>query len=199
VNINRVIQTRSNPSWTGFALIALLALLPGSGVSSAWASDCQVTLSRPVVDYGKWVPGEENGPNRGNIYPLSENNVMVNAFCSEPQKMALFFSGTPRDGGFLFGDKGVLAIEAYQSTVDGKHVRLGKSAGMGGVSVEGGAEEKVIVRNNDGLMPVNDQQVVVGQQFQVLLKLKPVLNASGLKPADQTLIKSALNIRVEVE
>jgi len=196
VKMNVLNLMRSATLRTGLILLALLA---GGVIPTAGASDCRVTLSRPVVDYGKWVPGEDSGPNRGNIYPLNENDVVVSALCSEPQKMALFFSGTPRDGGFLFGDKGVLAVEASQPMLDGKSVRLGKSAGQGVLSIEGGSEEKVIVRNNDGLMPVSDRQVVTGQQFQVTLKLKPVMNASGLKPADQTLIKSALNIRVEVE
>lgn len=176
-----------------------LLLLWGVLSATVRAEDCQVTLSRPVVDYGRLTPGEGQKPVRGSLYPLSENDVVVSAYCNAPQKMALFFSGSAREGGFLFGERGLLNVEASQATLDGKRVRLGKTPGQGVVALSGAAGDKMVVRNNDGLVPVTGSEVGSGQQFQVTLTLKPLLNAGGLKPADQTLMKSDLMVRVETE
>jgi hypothetical protein len=179
------------------ALMAILAIVWGSAARAA--DDCQVTLSRPVVDYGRWVPGEGDHPARGSLYTLDESDVVVTAFCSTPRKMALFFTGVARDDGFLFGDRGSMTVEAFQPLLDGRRVRLGKSAGQGTVNTQGAPEDRVIVHNNDGLAPVDDGLTAAGQQIQVTLRLKPQVSTGGLKPADQTLVKSALNIRVEAE
>jgi len=168
-------------------------------MSAAEAVDCRVTISRPVVDYGRLVPGEEHRAIKGSLYPLEENDVVVSAFCSEPQKMTLFFGGNTTGGGFLFGDKGVLVVEATQALLDGKSVRLARTAGQGVLKNNGASEDNLIVTGNDGVVPVSDSLVVSGQQLQVTLKLKPLMNASGLKPADQTLLKSELTVRVESE
>lgn len=182
-----------------FLPMAVLAMLQATLLSSVQAADCRVTLSRPLVDYGKLVPGEGLHAMKGSLYPLNEDDVVVSAFCSEPQKMGLFFSGSPQEGGFLFGNNGVLFVAARQATLDGKSVRLGKSAGQGVLNMTGTAQEMVVVQNNNGLLPIIDQEVASGQQFRVTLRLKPLMNAAGLKPADQTLIKSNLSILVVTE
>ncbi|MGR7464476.1 hypothetical protein ACU60T_25275 [Klebsiella aerogenes] len=176
-------------------LVAIAAQLS----SGALASDCQVTLSRPVVDYGHLTPGDGQKAIRGSLYALSESEVVVSAYCAMPQEMALFFSGTPKDGGFLFGSNGVLGVEASQATLDGASVKLGKTSGQRVVALSGSAGDRVVVSNNDGLVPVINQALQEGQRFSVVLRLKPLMNASGLKPADQTLLKSDLNIRVDTE
>lgn len=175
--------------------LMLSLILPGLAV----ASDCQLTLSRPVVDYGRLTPGEGEQAVRGNLYPLGENEVVVSAYCATPQKMALFFSGTPKGKGFLFGDNGVLGVVASQATLDGRVVRLGKTPGQGVVALTGNAQAQTVVSNNDGLAPVINQTLQSGQRFSVVLKLKPLMNAAGLKPADQTLLKSDLHIRVDTQ
>ncbi|MDY3572508.1 hypothetical protein [Enterobacter hormaechei] len=191
----RLTMARYGRGLSPLLLVTLTALLPFGTL----ASDCQVTLSRPVVDYGRMTPGEGQKALRGSLYALSENEVVASAYCTSPQKMALFFSGTPKDGGFLFGGSGLLGVEAAQATLDGKSVKLGKTPGQGVIALSGTAGDSAVVSNNDGLVPVINQTPQSGQRFSVVLTLKPLMNASGLKPADQTLLKSDLNIRVDTE
>lgn len=176
-------------------LLIILAIL-GAFSAPSFASDCRVTLSRPLVDYGKLVPEQAEQFNNGSVYPLTESNVLINAFCSEPKRISLAFSGMTKNGLISFGDNGFVAIEAFQATLDGKHVQLGKTTGPGNMLLTGPSREHAVVLNNTSLVPVGGQSIIEGQQFQVTLKLKPVMNLRGLKPSDQSLMKSDLHVQV---
>lgn len=186
----------SRPRRGALTVGALLALSVAGGLLPAFAraSDCQVTVSRPVVDYGKLVPESIHGGTK----PLTESVVTVNASCDAPRKMALFFSGSARGGDFLFGDRGVMTVEVSQATLDGKSVRLGKTV-PGGMRPAGESTDRTAVHNGDGVMPVSGGSAAEGQQLQLTLTLTPRMVSGELRPADQQLLTSNLSVRVETE
>lgn len=162
----------------------------------SFASECRVTSSRPVVDYGKLVPGQEEHLAKGNMYPLNERNIVVNAFCSEPKKISLLFNGMTKNGVFNFGENGFVTIEASQAILDGKHVLLGNIRDRGNMSFTGALKDRVVILNNTHLVPVSGSSVLIGQQFQLMLKIRPMMNVRGLNPSDQTILRSSVNIEI---
>ncbi len=177
--------------------ILTLTLLAGLLCVSAARAECDVTVSETTVDYGK-LSNSELTSHRGGVYTLDEREVRVNAVCSEPQEMALFISDDSGQRRFRFGDSGDIVISAQQAVLDGKPVDLGKTLTHG--SFEPKQErnrKKLLVLNNDGLLPVRNGEVPVGQQFSVLLRIRPALKPEQQHPQDEEDLLANLTVQVE--
>ncbi|MFU0448639.1 hypothetical protein ACMZZG_24630, partial [Pseudocitrobacter faecalis] len=86
-------------------LRSLMFLVSVLTVSSPAFAECNVTVSNNNVDYGR-ISSNEVSQHHGDWYSLDERDVRVNAFCSDPQAMALFFSDSSGLQRFRFGDNG---------------------------------------------------------------------------------------------
>lgn len=177
--------------------IIKLTLLAGLFSASAARAECEVSVSDTTVDYGN-LSNSEIISHRGGVYMLDEREVRVNAICSEPQAMALFISDDSGQRRFRFGDNGDILISAQQAVLDGKSVDLGKT--LTHVSLFPKQErnrKKVWVLNDEGLLPVRNGEVAVGQRFSVLLHIRPALNPGQQHAQDQENLLANLIVQLE--
>jgi hypothetical protein len=162
-------------------------------------ADCQVSLSQRDVKYGK-IQGSDISKTVKNWSSLTERSVKLIAYCTQPEKMALFFIGkTGENGAFSFGDQSGLIIEASSATLDGHSVTLSHTDIHGSFTPMGYTGSKLPLRANQGLIPVRGGQVLAGQEFSVNLTLKPVMKTHQLAVKDKYELSSHINIHVETE
>lgn len=174
-----------------------LALLAGLICASAARAECNVSVSDTTVDYGK-LSNSEITRHRSGVYTLDEREVRINAVCSEPQAMALFISDDSGLRRFRFGDNGDILISAQQAVLDGKPVDLGKTLIHGSfVPKQERNRRKLLVLNNDGLLPVRNGEVPLGQQFSVLLHIRPALKPGMQHPQDEEDLLANLTVQIE--
>lgn len=179
--------------------IIKFTLLAGLLCTSAARAECDVTVSDTNVDYGK-LSNNDITSHRGSVYTLDEREVRVNAICSEPQAMALFISDDSGERRFRFGDNGDILISAQQAVLDGKPVDLGKTLTHGSfVPKQERNRKKVLVMNNDGLLPVRNGEVPAGQQFSVLLHIRPALKQGIHAVQDETNLMTNLTVQLEAQ
>jgi len=171
-------------------------LLAGLFCVSAVRAECDVTVSENTVDYGK-LSHSDISHHRGEMYALDEREVRVNAICSEPRTMAIFISDDSGLKRFQFGDNGDILVSAQQGVLDGKPVDLGKTLTQGSFTPAGRHKRKMVILNNDGLLPVRNGEVAVGQQFSFLLHLRPALKSGGHSAHDEEDLLANLFIRLE--
>lgn len=178
-------------------VVVKLLALTGLLCTSAVRSECNVSVSDTTVDYGR-LSHNEITSHRGGVYTLDEREVRVNAVCSEPQTMALFISDDSGLRRFRFGNNGDILISAHQAVLDGKPVDLGKTLTHGTfVPKQERNRKKVVVLNNDGLLPVRNGEVPVGQQFSVLLHIRPALKEGEQSAQDETNLLTNLTVQLE--
>ena len=180
-------------------LHVLLFLATILTVSAPVFADCNVTVSDNNVDYGR-VSSNEVSQHHGDWYSLDERDVRINAFCSEPQAIALFISDSSGLRRFRFGDNGDLVITAQQGMLDGRSVDLGKTHTHGEFYPMGSNNRrKLLVLNNEGLLPVRGGDVAIGQQFSFVLHLKPALKTGRHASSGDEELLTNLNVQLETQ
>lgn len=160
-------------------LLITFSLVAALFTSTAWcadADDCQLTLSSPDVKFGRFKQDEEVSTQQGwHQMPSREINVSIN--CPESQTIALFVQARAGEKGrFYFGDSSGLAVRASQMVVDGKSYTIAKTVDRTQFTVDGDAQESLLLRNNTGIIAVNNHQQVSGKQMNIVLSLTPVLS-----------------------
>lgn len=180
-------------------LRVMLILVSVLTSSSPVFADCNVTVSDSNVDYGR-VSSNEVSQHHGDWYSLDERDVRINAFCSEPQAIALFISDSSGLRRFRFGENGDLLITAQQGMLDGRSVDLGKTRTHGAFSPMGSKNRrKLLVLNNEGLLPVRGGDVAIGQQFSLVLHLKPALKTGKHSSSGDEELLTNLNVQLETQ
>nr|WP_312985554.1 hypothetical protein [Atlantibacter sp.] len=175
---------------TGLALMLLF-----SGLAQA---QCQLSLSRAEINYGKVHDSDYSGQHkRWKI--LNDRNVQMTAMCDGQVKMAIFAQGGTQDDGFRFGADSIMLVTASNATLDGKPVMLGKTISHGSFTLNGAASDKKLLQDNEGLVPVSGEQILEGQQFSVMLTVRPALSERDTQVSDKTKTESDLHFNVETE
>ena len=183
---------------TLFKQILALVLLTAA-ISQAALADCQVTISQPEVNYGK-IKRSDMTSTAQQWNALPERTVQLTVWCPQPQKMALFFEGNSGDkGAFVFGDQSAMMVVASQATLDGNAVSLNHTDSHGVFGINGETRDKQLVKAHQGLLPVRGDQVMSGQQFSMLLTLKPAMRKSELSVKDSHEMESNIQIQLETE
>lgn len=178
---------------------ACLLSLSMLSVSATSLADCSVSVSDSTVDYGRISRSDVNNLH-GDWYGLDERDVRINAFCSEPQNMALFISDGSGLRGFRFGESGNIIITARQAMLDGHAVDLGKTNIHGDFIPMGNKNRRTaLVLNNDGLLPVRGGEVATGQQFSLMLHLKPTLKSGHVYSSDEDELLTNLSVQLDVQ
>jgi hypothetical protein len=174
--------------------ITLLTLI----FSPAIMANCQVSLSKHDVSYGQ-IKQTDTVATVKQWSTLDDRQLQLIAYCSEPQKIALFFDGKMGDQAFSFGDKSRLIVTASHATLDGKAVQLNHTTNHGQFMPMGKIVDEHPVRAGQGLIPVQGGEVLVGQQFSLTLTLKPTLVHSEFNVKDKTDLSSHIQVSVETE
>ena len=174
-------------------LFLLTLCLPGL----SYAEDCQITLSQPVVDY-RQMRRDNIVTTQQNWHKMPEREVNVNVFCPEKQKMAVFVQGAAGEKGrFQFGQNGGLGVKVDSLTLDGKSYSVGKTLDQVNFTPDSKAESPFYIRNNEGVIAVENDQVPSGQQMSFKVTVFPVLNDSAFSNnTDETSLESELTWRL---
>ncbi|MDV0595206.1 hypothetical protein ACQ3G4_18320 [bacterium BS0013] len=177
---------------TGILFLMTLCL-PGL----TYAEDCQITLSQPLVDY-RQMRRDNVVTTQQNWHKMSEREVNVNVFCPEKQKMAVFVQGTAGEKGrFQFGLNGGLGVKVDNLTLDGKSYSVGKTNDQVNFTPDSKTESPFYIRNNEGVIAVENDQVPSGQQMSFKVTVFPVLNDSAFSNnTDETSLESELTWRL---
>ncbi|MDI6426472.1 hypothetical protein QL200_11080 [Cronobacter dublinensis] len=176
-------------------LFTLAALMLFTGIAQA---ECQLSLSRNEINYGKVHESDYSGQHK-RWKTLNSREVQLNVVCDAPVKMAVFAHGGAQDEGFRFASDSVMLISASNATLDGKRVALGKTTSHSPFILNGTGSDKKLLRDNDGLMPVSANQIMEGQQFSVTLTVRPALSEHDTTVKDKSKLESDLNFNVETE
>lgn len=175
---------------SGLALALLF-----SGLAQA---ECQLTLSRAELSYGKVHDSDYSGQHK-RWKTLNDRDVQLTAVCEAPVKMAVFVQGGSQDEGFRFASDSVVLIAASNATLDGRPVSLGKTISHSPFMLSGTGNDKALLRDNEGLVPVDGEQIMEGQQFSVTLTVRPALSERDTQVRDNTRLESDLHFTVENE
>ncbi|MCE0827192.1 hypothetical protein LVQ78_14285 [Buttiauxella sp. A2-C2_NF] len=172
------------------AVISSFMAVPASFANS----DCQMTLSQPEVNLQ--VLRQDEAVKTGQGWSvMQEKDINVNVFCTTPRKMAVFFHGNAGDKGyFRFGSQSGLSGKVSQLTVDGQHYPMAKTVNPGSFLPDGSAAEELLVRNREGIIAINGNSPVQGQQMNFRLTLTPVLKESEFKVSDSTTLTSDISL-----
>ncbi|HFK5795203.1 TPA: hypothetical protein ACG0DR_003619 [Enterobacter asburiae] len=159
----------------------------------ALSAECQIALSQPTVSFGRFKQ-DDIAASRKNWNRMPAKEVMVNVFCPQPRVMALFLqSASGSHGGIMFGQEGRLALVADKMTVDGHHYDLAKTTDRVAFTSTESPKEKVLLKNNDGIVARQNAASIRGKQMSVTVKLIPVLNDQQLRSvSDNTVLESTL-------
>lgn len=172
------------------ALLTLIALC----TTSAWAEECQITLSSPEVSFGSLKMDDVVNTQQGwNQLPSRE--MTVNAWCQDKQKMAVFIQASAGEKGrFYFGDSSGLAVRVGNMVVDGESYSLAKTVDRSNFVIDGSAQQSLLLQNNNGVVAVNNGEAVSGQQMSFNVTLTPVINDNQFThTGDVTTLESNLS------
>ncbi|MEX9253165.1 hypothetical protein [Pseudenterobacter timonensis] len=161
----------------GQHLLMTFSLVAALFTSAAWsADDCQITFSSPDVSFGRFKQDEEVSVQQSwHQMPSREINVSVN--CPESQTMAFFVQAPAGEKGrFYFGDSSGLAVRASQMVVDGKPYAIARTIDRTQFTADGDAQQSQLLRNNNGVIAMDNHQQVSGKQMNLVLTLTPVLS-----------------------
>lgn len=167
-----------------------LLLLPLK--SQAAMSDCHLTQSTPVIDYGQ-LPPASGHPSQTTL-TLSERTVTVTVDCPQPQRVVLFFDGDRLAGqDFGFGEQGTVRVRVSSGTVDGRRVSLARW------HKDALPEERLTVLTGDGMVWKEGLTSVSGSLFSVVIGVEPTLQAHSLRPRDITTLEGRIRLRLETD
>ncbi|EOC0419114.1 hypothetical protein ACI0Z1_003701 [Cronobacter malonaticus] len=176
-------------------MFGLLAALLFSGFTQA---ECQLSLSRTELSYGKVHESDYSGQHK-RWKTLNDRNVQLTAICDVPVKMAIFAQGGAQEDGFRFASDSVMLVSASNATLDGKPVMIGKTVSHSPFLLNGAGSDKKLLRANEGLLPVSGEQILQGQQFTVQLTIRPALSSQDTKVKDKSTLESNLHFSIETE
>ena len=161
----------------GKHLLMTFSIMAALFAPAAWSADeCQLTLSSPDVRFGRFKQDEEVSTQQGwHQMPSQEVNVSIS--CPENQTIALFVQATAGEKGrFYFGDSSGLALRASHMVIDGKPYAIGITVDRTHFTADGDAQESQLLKNNNGIIAMENHQPVEGKQMNVVLTLTPVLS-----------------------
>lgn len=159
-------------------------------------SECQLSLSRPEVNYGKVHEKDFSGQHK-RWKTLHEREVRLTAVCDEPAKMAIFGQGSANDGGFRMASDSLMLVKVTEASLDGKPVLLSKTHDHSVFLPEGSASDKKLWRDNEGMVPMSGSSVAEGKAFSMVLTILPALSTRDTEVRDKTTLESNLHFTVE--
>lgn len=171
----------------------LVALMMVGMSSFAWADECQITLSQPVVDYHT-MRREDIKATQQDWHKMADRDVNVNVFCPEPQKMAVLVQGASGEKGrFMLGQSGGVAVKIADLFVDGKSYTVGKTVDQLNFTPVSGSPSPFYLHNNEAVIALENNQIPSGRQMSFKVTLSPVLkDAAFSHVTDQTSLESDL-------
>ncbi|WP_370965802.1 hypothetical protein [Enterobacter wuhouensis] len=159
-----------------YLLIAVAALSSLSTHVALADDECQLSFTTSGISFGLLKQNDVVEAKKGwNQMPSREINVNVN--CQDSQPVALFIQGRAGEKGrFYFGESSGLAVRVSNMVVDGKSYAFSKTADRTHFTPSGESQESLLLRNNDGIIAVDNQAPVSGSHMSFTMKLTPVLN-----------------------
>ncbi|HEM6631437.1 TPA: hypothetical protein U2I12_004148 [Citrobacter farmeri] len=162
-------------------------------------AECQLSLSHPTLNYGK-VHDKDYTSQYKRWKTLNDREVQLTAICDTAEKMAIFVQGGEQDDGFRFATDSIVLVEAANATLDGHSVMLGKTTSHAPFALNGQGSNKMVLRDNDGLLPLSGNRILEGKQFSVTLTVRPALSDRDTTAVhDRTTLESNLHFTVETQ
>jgi hypothetical protein len=132
-----------------------------------------------------------------NLLPGRDTRLVT--YCNESSAIINEISGVANKNGFLFGDFSQLKIIAYNASIDGHPVLLGKILSPDAMILKSSGKKKIRISNDDLITPVSDGKPVIGKVFSVVLRIIPVFNSHDLQITDENDITSHILIIVQAK
>ncbi|MGS2874642.1 hypothetical protein [Enterobacter huaxiensis] len=159
-----------------YLLIALAALASLTSRAALADDDCQLTFTTNGISFGLLKQNDIVDAQKG-WNQMTSREINVNVNCQEKQPVALFVQGRAGEKGrFYFGDSGGLAVRVSRMVVDGKSYPFAKTVDRSHFTPDGESQESLLLHNNDGIIAVDNQMPVSGNNMSFSLKMTPVLN-----------------------
>ncbi|WP_167409797.1 DUF1120 domain-containing protein [Pseudomonas sichuanensis] len=166
------------------ALLAAFGLLPTVGQ----ADDCQVTLSQPLVDFGRF--NRTTLIKHAQELELGMRSVGLTVTCAQAQDLSLFFRAGQHNGTrFALGEQGSFALRLDQALLDGAPVELGRFSAPGQAAQASGRALDWLPQT--WLAPVHAGQAVPGRVFSARLEVKGWGVAAMLGVTDALSLRAA--------
>jgi hypothetical protein len=165
------------------SVLSLMTLLACSA-SNAWANDCQIQLTQPVVDYGSINPHVLTASAKAApTAALGKRLLQLNIVCTEPKDMAVSFQGLASGlHSYRLSDKGEFDLTFKNARLDGESVLLGSVSSFTDSPGEASAVRKL--KPGQYLVPVLNQQRQSGKSLSMGLEVDARLFVDGLKIRD---------------
>ncbi|MEN5236234.1 MULTISPECIES: DUF1120 domain-containing protein [Pseudomonas] len=147
------------------ALLAAAGLLPTVGQ----ADDCQVSLSQPQADFGRF--NRTTLIKHAQELELGTRSVGLTVTCAQAQDLSLFFRAAQHNGTrFALGDQGSFAVRLDQALLDGAPVELGRFSAPGQAPQASGRALDWLPQT--WLAPLRAGQTLPGRVFSARLEVK---------------------------
>jgi hypothetical protein len=176
---------------TAMVFAAMLACFSGG----AWANDCQIMLTQPVVDYGAFNPHTLKATAKSSLASLGKRVMQLNVMCADARNMAVTFHGVASGlESYQLSDKGEFDLTLKDAHLDGELVLLGSVSSVGEVPNE--SRNAVKLRPGKYLVPVLHQQLKTGKTLSVSVELDARLFVDGLNIRDAVIFEGQGNFEV---
>lgn len=163
--------------------------------AACYAAECNIYLSRPVVDYQN-ISSTDFSASYKKWNALDTREVQVSTQCSEPVQIENVFSGFGTGKAFPMGEHSAVEIIASDAYLDGQPVSLGKDSSQGAFTLAHGSRQRVLILAGNSIVPVINGEIPTGQQLVYRLTIKPLINDADLHPKDQNQIESNISTSV---
>ncbi|MCP1417265.1 hypothetical protein J3D47_001508 [Pseudomonas laurylsulfativorans] len=164
-------------------LLTLGTLMSNALAPQAWAfaDECQLTLSQPVVDYGVVNRAMHNPASQE--LTLGVQRLSLNLSCSQPADMTLFYRAIAATAErFRFAEHGSYAVRMSEAQLDGQAVDLGLISAVGQVPEV--TAPSLLWRPQQALVPVRGGVAVQGQSLSAQLELTAWAQEKALQVRD---------------
>ncbi|MCS2155563.1 hypothetical protein MUU48_01125 [Scandinavium sp. H11S7] len=175
--------------------VTLTGILVFAGSCQA-ESDCQITLSKPVIDL-KTLRKDEVIKSAQGWNQLQEQDINVSVFCPTSRNMAVFFGGRAGEKGrFKFGTQSGLSVNVSHLTLDGQRYEIARTQYPGNFSSFDSVAETQQIHSQQGIIAVSGNAVAPGQQMNFTLTLTPLLKDVEFMVTDKTTLSTGITLAV---
>lgn len=144
-------------------LAAGLALATFAPNALAQATECQMTLSQPELDFGQQG---RMGAERS----LGSRALTISVLCNTPGDLSLFYRAGAADGKhYDFTEQGRYSMRVRDAQVDGQQVDLGRVTAGGQAPVDVAVEQPWLP--GQGLMPMHGGAAVHGRSLTARIEV----------------------------
>ncbi|VWC74055.1 hypothetical protein BCO18442_00757 [Burkholderia contaminans] len=190
---NKRLRLRGLRPIHGLAAQLLLSLLP-----AAYAQDCTLHLSKPLLDFGDLNRAElRSQPPGGTRLSAGMRSALLTIRCEQPANIVLRFDAEPAGPRhFAWTKHGSYTVTMRNPRLDGRPVLLARIGGSGDAARAASPEAPFVP--GDAIAAISDGRVAAASVFTAHIEVEAYVAPDALRTRDDTELSAAAQLhRIE--